>query len=143
MPIGLIRDPTGIISQGPEPGGASTVDLLFQTFLRVRTVAKVMREFNDRGPELPRRNRHGDLRWARATTAAVPALLKNPACGGAFFYGRTRLRKPPDGRSPTKASRSTEQWRLVEGPLPCLYSARLSLTIPLRWPNEAPSLQPL
>ncbi|WP_340671898.1 recombinase family protein [Bradyrhizobium ottawaense] len=73
-----------------------------ENFLKVRTVAKVMREFNDRGLELPRRDRHSDLHWARATTSAVAAFLRNSAYAGAFVYGRTRLRKPSDGRLPTK-----------------------------------------
>jgi Recombinase/Recombinase zinc beta ribbon domain len=76
-------------------------------------VAKVMREFNGRGLELPRRDRHGDLNWARATTSAVAAILKNPAYAGAFVYGRTRLRKLPDGRSPMKARKPIDQWRFV------------------------------
>ena len=63
-------------------------------FLKFRTVAKVMRVLNDRGLDLPRRDRHGDQRWARATVASVAAILKNPAYAGAFVYGRTRMRTP-------------------------------------------------
>src|SRR5438067_3709106 len=37
--------------------------LLFETFLKVRTAAQVMRAFVGRGLALPRRDRHGDLRW--------------------------------------------------------------------------------
>jgi hypothetical protein len=48
-----------------------------------------MREFNDRGLELPRRDRHGNLHWARATTSAVAAILKNPAYAGAGTRSRT------------------------------------------------------
>ena len=50
-----------------------------------------MRVLNGRGLDLPRRDRHGDLRWARATVSAVAAILKNPAYAGAFVYGRTRI----------------------------------------------------
>ena len=87
--------------------------LVFQTFLKVRTVAKVMRVLNDRGLDLPRRDRHGDLRWARATISAVAAILKNPAYAGAFVYGRTRLRKPSDGKIGKKVARPIEEWRIV------------------------------
>ncbi|WFU31378.1 recombinase family protein [Bradyrhizobium brasilense] len=79
----------------------------------MRTIAKVMREFNDRGLGLPRRNRHGDLHWARATTSAVAAILKNPAYAGVFVYGRTRLRKPSDAKLPTKVPKPIEQWRII------------------------------
>jgi hypothetical protein len=73
-----------------------------------------MRVLNDRGLELPRRDRHGDLRWARATVSAVAAILKNPAYTGAFVYGRTRVRTVArEGASPTKAARPMEEWRIV------------------------------
>jgi DNA invertase Pin-like site-specific DNA recombinase len=113
LPIGLVRDPSGVVVKDPNLEVQERLDLLFETFLKLRTVAKVMREFNDRGLELPRRDHHGDLRWARATTSAVAAILKNPAYAGAFVYGRTRLCKPPDGRSPAKAPRPIDQWRIV------------------------------
>ncbi|MDI2111666.1 recombinase family protein, partial [Bradyrhizobium sp. Mp64] len=91
LPIGLVRDPSGVVVKDPNLEVQERLELLFETFLKLRTVAKVMREFNHRGLELPRRNRHGDLHWARATTSAVAAILKNPAYAGAFVYGRTRL----------------------------------------------------
>jgi DNA invertase Pin-like site-specific DNA recombinase len=104
LPIGLVRDPSGVVVKDPNLEVQERLALLFATFLKLRTVAKVMREFNDRGLELPRRDRHGDLMWCRATTSAVAAILKNPAYAGAFVYGRTRLRKPSDGKSAMKAA---------------------------------------
>jgi DNA invertase Pin-like site-specific DNA recombinase len=113
LPIGLVRDPSGIVVKDPNLEVQERLELLFQMFLKVRTVAKVMREFNGRGLELPRRDRHGDLTWARATTSAVAAILKNPAYAGAFVYGRTRLRKPSDGKSAMKAAKPIGEWRIV------------------------------
>ncbi|MFW8584063.1 hypothetical protein ACOJBM_01260 [Rhizobium beringeri] len=37
-----------------------------------------MRVLNDRDLPLPRRDRFGELRWARATVSAVARILKNP-----------------------------------------------------------------
>lgn len=113
LPIGLVRDSTGIVTKDPNLEVQERLELLFQTFLKVRTIAKVMREFNNRGLDLPRRDRHGELHWARATTSAVASTLKNPAYAGAFVYGRTRLRRPTNERSPTKARQPIEQWRFV------------------------------
>jgi hypothetical protein len=88
--------------------------LVFEMFLKFRTVAKVMRVLNNRGLDLPRRDRHGDLRWARATICSVAAILKNPAYAGAFVYGRTRMRAlARDGGSRAKAPRPIEEWRIV------------------------------
>ncbi|RWN94500.1 recombinase family protein [Mesorhizobium sp.] len=69
---------------------------------------------NDRGLDLPRRDRHGDLRWSRATVSAVSSILKNPACAGAFVDGRTRIRTAGrDGASSVKVPRPMEEWRFV------------------------------
>jgi len=113
LPVGLVRDPSGVVVKDPNLEVQTRIALLFETFLKVRTVAKVMREFNDCGLELPRRDRHGDLHWARATTSAVATVLKNPAYAGAFVYGRTRLRKAAGGKSAMKAAKPIEDWRVL------------------------------
>ena len=114
LPVGLVRDPSGLVVKDPNIEVQQRLELLFQTFLRLRTVAKVMRLFNGQGLDLPRRNRHGDVIWVRATVAAVAAILKNPAYAGAFVYGRTRLREPrSEGRSAMKAPRPMGEWRII------------------------------
>jgi DNA invertase Pin-like site-specific DNA recombinase len=113
LPIGLVRDPTGVVVKDPNVEVQERLELLFETFLKLRTVAKVMREFNERVLELPRRNRQGDLHWTRATASAVASTLKNPAYAGAFVYGRTQMRKPSDGKSPMAAGRPIDQWHFV------------------------------
>src|SRR5215467_2982564 len=114
LPVGLVRDPSGLVVKDPNIEVQQRLELLFQTFLRLRTVAKVMRLFNGQGLDLPRRDRHGDVIWVRATVAAVAAILKNPAYAGAFVYGRTRLREPrSEGRSAMKAPRPMGEWRII------------------------------
>ncbi len=73
-----------------------------------------MRVRNERGLDLPRRDRHGDLRWTRATVSAISSILKNPAYAGAFVYGRTRTR--PAARESgvaAKVPRPIGDWRIV------------------------------
>jgi DNA invertase Pin-like site-specific DNA recombinase len=110
LPVGLVRDPSGVVLREPNVEVQERLELVFQTFLKFRTVAKVMRVLNGRGLDLPRRDRFGDLRWARATVAAVAAILKNPAYAGAFVYGRTRTH--PTVRN-AKTPRPIEEWRIV------------------------------
>ena len=47
-----------------------------------------MRRLTAEHLDLPRRDRHGDLRRIRATVLAVTRILKNPAHAGASVYGR-------------------------------------------------------
>jgi DNA invertase Pin-like site-specific DNA recombinase len=114
LPVGLVRDPTGAVVKDPNIEVQERLALVFDTFLKLRSVIKVMRMFNSRGLDLPRRDRHGDLHWAAATTSAVAMILKNPAYAGAFVYGRTRLRKASgDGRPPMKKPKPIEDWRVI------------------------------
>lgn len=114
LPIGLMRDPSGIVVKDPDMAIQERLGLVFDMFLKFRTVAKVMRLLNERGLDLPRRGRHGDLCWARATICSVAAILKNPAYAGAFVYGRTRMRElMREGASRAKAPRPIEEWRIV------------------------------
>jgi DNA invertase Pin-like site-specific DNA recombinase len=114
LPIGLVRDPSGVVTKDPDMAVQERLGLVFEMFLKFRTVAKVMRLLNERGLDLPRRDRHGDLRWARSTISSVAAILKNPAYAGAFVYGRTRMRElAREGGSRAKMPRPIEEWRIV------------------------------
>jgi DNA invertase Pin-like site-specific DNA recombinase len=114
LPIGLLRDPSGIVVKDPDLAVQERLELVFEMFLKFRTVAKVMRVLNDRGLDLPRRDHHGDPRWARATVASVASILKNPAYAGAFVYGRTRMHTPVrEGAAKAKARRRIDEWRIV------------------------------
>lgn len=114
LPIGLLRDPTDVVVKDPDLAVQGRLELVFEMFLKFRTVAKVMRVLNERDLHLPRRDRHGDLRWARATISSVASILKNPAYAGAFVYGRTRMRTPVrEGALKAKAPRPLDEWRIV------------------------------
>jgi hypothetical protein len=114
LPIGLMRDLSGVVVKDPDLAVQERLELVFEMFVRFRTVAKVMRVLNQRGLNLPRRDRHGDLRWARATVSSVASILKNPAYAGTFVYGRTRMRAPVrEGASKAKTPRPLDEWRIV------------------------------
>lgn len=114
LPVGLSRDPGGVVVKDPDIEVQGRLGLVFETFLRYRTVAKVMRILNARSLDLPRRDRHGDLRWAKATLASVSTILRNPAYAGAFVYGRTQMRKTDrEGSGAGKMPRPMGQWRVI------------------------------
>src|SRR3954452_11805986 len=76
LPAGLVRDASGVVTKDPDQEIQVRVALVFATFLEVRTAMAVMRTLQARGLTLPRRDRHGDIRWRPATLPAVVGMLK-------------------------------------------------------------------
>jgi DNA invertase Pin-like site-specific DNA recombinase len=112
LPVGLARDPLGRVVKRPDREVQDRIGLVFATFLRVRSLAKVVRSFNDQNVLVPRRDRFGDVAWRRPTVASVGTILKNPAYAGSFVYGRTRtLRTGPDHHAVQKPLPASE-WRI-------------------------------
>jgi recombinase len=112
LPAGLVRDPSGVVIQDPDQEVRSRIALVFTTFLRQRTAVQVARTFHACGLALPRRDIHGDIRWRRATIAAITTILHNPAYAGAFAYGRIRSGSAGTGGR-RERQRSTTEWRIV------------------------------
>src|SRR3954454_14783357 len=114
LPIGLVRDASGVVTKDPDQEIQVRIALVFATFLEVRTAMAVMRTLQAHGLTLPRRDRHGDIRWRPATLPAVVGMLKNPAYAGMFVYGRTRLGpSATPGARPVQLPRPNEGWRFV------------------------------
>lgn len=111
LPVGLVRDPTGIVRKDPNQEVQSRLDLIFSTFLQVKSASKVLRHFNDQGLVIPRRDRFGDIHWKNPSVPAIIEILKNPAYAGAFVYGRTRTLRPP-GRRPQQKKLPIDEWRI-------------------------------
>jgi DNA invertase Pin-like site-specific DNA recombinase len=104
LPIGLSRDTLGRVVKHPDMEVQSRITLVFDTFLRVRTISQVLGYLNDQGLSIPSRDRFGDVVWRQPTLASVSKMLRNPAYGGAFVYGRTRM-MPSSGSSRSFARR--------------------------------------
>jgi DNA invertase Pin-like site-specific DNA recombinase len=113
LPIGLVRDLSGVVIKDPNLEVQERIALVFGSFLQLRTTVRVTRALDARGLTLPRRDRHGETRWKRPTTTAVSAILRNPAYAGAFVYGRTCLRTRRPGAWPGKVRRPDHEWRIV------------------------------
>ena len=97
LPVGLIRDSLGRVVKRPDREVQDRIDLVFATFLRARSLAGVVRSFNNQDMHVPRRDAFGDVVWRRPTVSSVGAILKNPAYAGSYVYGRTRsVRTGPD-----------------------------------------------
>src|SRR6516162_5670551 len=112
LPVGLARDPLGRVVKRPDREVQDRISLVFATFLRVRSLAKVVRSFNDQDLLVPRRNPFSDVVWRQPTVSSIGAILKNPAYAGSFVYGRTRtVKASPDQRAVQKPLPESE-WRI-------------------------------
>src|SRR5437899_161174 len=90
LPVGLVRDALDRVHKDPNQEIQDRLDLIFTTFLRLRSASKVLGFLMTHDLLLPRRDRFGDVIWKKPTGAAILQILKNPAYAGAFVYGRTR-----------------------------------------------------
>src|SRR3954447_9025564 len=113
LPAGLVREVGGVVVKNPDREVQSRLELIFATFLRVRSANKVLRVLNERGLSIPRRGRFGDTVWRSPTVPAILAVLKNPAYAGAFVYGRSRSVRTTLAARAAQKKLPCEQWRIV------------------------------
>jgi DNA invertase Pin-like site-specific DNA recombinase len=113
LPIGLVRDAIGKVHKDPNREIQDRLDLVFTTFLRLRSASKVLQFLNAHDLGLPRRDRFGDVVWKKPTVAAILQILKNPAYAGAFVYGKTRsIRKDPTSPHTQEVRLPMDQWKI-------------------------------
>lgn len=113
LPIGLVRDAADRVHKDPNQEIQDRLDLIFATFLRLRSASKVLGFLNTHDLMLPRRDRFGDVMWKKPTGAAILQILKNPAYAGVFVYGRTRtLRKEATSLRARQIRLPLEEWKI-------------------------------
>ena len=113
LPIGLVRNAIGKVHKDPHREIQDRLDLIFTTFLRLRSASKVLQFLNAHDLCLPRRDRFGDVVWKKPTVAAILQILKNPAYAGAFVYGKTRsVRKDPTSPHTQEVRLPMDQWKI-------------------------------
>src|SRR3954471_9000222 len=77
LPIGLVRDASGVVTKDPDQEIRARIALVFATFLEVRSAGQPLRALLDHALLLPRRDRYGTIRWRPPTVSAIIAILKN------------------------------------------------------------------
>jgi DNA invertase Pin-like site-specific DNA recombinase len=113
LPVGLVRDGLDRVHKDPHQEVQDRLDLVFTTFLRLRSESPVLGFLNAQDLLLPRRDRFGDVVWKKPTVAIILQILKNPAYAGAFVYGRTRsLPRDPAALRSKQVRLPIEQWRI-------------------------------
>ncbi len=112
LPVGLVRDALERVHKDPNQEIQDRLDLIFTTFLRLRSASKVLGFLNAHELGIPRRDRFGDVIWKKPTGAAILQILKNPAYAGAFVYGRTRsTRRDPNALHSKQVRLPMDEWK--------------------------------
>jgi DNA invertase Pin-like site-specific DNA recombinase/predicted DNA-binding transcriptional regulator AlpA len=116
LPAGLLRRDDGVVVKDPNLQVQQAIDLVFHTFLELKSAAKVVRHFNEHAVRIPKRHRNDEIIWRLPTLAAVIGVLRNPAYAGAFVYGKTRTVRKFDGQGssrPQQKRREMNEWSVI------------------------------
>lgn len=115
LPAGLLRLEDGRAVKDPDLQVQQAIELVFRSFVELKSTSKVVRHFNEHGLRIPRRHRNEETVWRLATLAAIVGILRNPAYAGAFVYGRTRTVRKLDGDAaqPQQQRRAMNEWSVI------------------------------
>jgi DNA invertase Pin-like site-specific DNA recombinase len=113
LPAGLVRLEDGRVIKDPNLQIQGAINLIFRTFLELKSAAKVVRHFNQHGVRIPKHPPSQDIVWRQASIAGIVCALRNPAYAGAFVYGRTQLVRKPGKNFPSQRRRDINDWSVI------------------------------
>ena len=118
LPIGFVYDEENNVVLDPDQQVQQCIRLIFSLFHRTGSAYALLRHFRNEGLLFPLRPLYGpnrnELMWVSLQRCTVMRILNNPRYAGAYFFGRTRGRRRPDGGRPS-SSRTVprEQWHAL------------------------------
>lgn len=120
VPTGYLRQPSGEVALDPDQQVRAVVELIFEQFDRIGSIAGVLRYLVQNGLEIGVRLRTGPdigrLEWRRPQRGLVGDILRNPIYAGAYVYGRRRTdpRRKQPGRPGTGRSTlvAPDRWQV-------------------------------
>ncbi|MBN2526554.1 MAG: recombinase family protein [Deltaproteobacteria bacterium] len=91
------------------------INLIFDSFIKLKTAAKVLRHFRDNHLYIPKRHRNDETVWCSPSLSKIAGVLKNPAYAGAFVYGKTKtVNTPgPDGLHQSQKRKEIDEWTVI------------------------------
>jgi DNA invertase Pin-like site-specific DNA recombinase len=92
LPTGLFRLENNTVIKDPDEQVRQVIELVFDTFSRLKSGSQVLQYLRWEKILLPRRQirgpEAGNVVWKPPSAAAIYSILTNPAYAGAFVYGR-------------------------------------------------------
>ncbi len=115
-PLGYEKQ-NGRLLKTPDLRVQQAIALIFKKFLELGSVRQTLSWFLDEGLELPAIRYEDGVRrieWRRPQYTTVLQLLKNPAYGGIYVYGRTKMKQVfENGRLRKQQQRvESDQWQV-------------------------------
>ena len=113
LPVGLIYDPLDRVALDPDVQVRESVQCLFDTFRRTGSATATVRHFRQENILFPARGRgapqKGPVFWQPLTHSRALKMLHNPRYAGAFVFGRSVVRRSPDG-SASRVRVAQDEW---------------------------------
>lgn len=111
LPIGFLYDDAGRVVLDPDQQVQETLHLFFRTFRRIGTALGTVKYFERQNLAFPKRSpwSRRPAQWGKLDFSTAWRLLGNPRYAGIYFFGATRQRRLPDGRS-IVAQRPRGEW---------------------------------
>ena len=113
LPAGLIRLDAGRVVKDPDAEVRHRLELIFNSFMQLKSASKVVRHFMTNQLQVPKRHRNDKTVWRMATASGISSILRNPAYAGVFVYGRTRSVRPIDHARAQQRRRKQEDWTVI------------------------------
>ena len=93
IPIGFVRDGSSL-RKDPDRQVQNALGLVFSRFLEHGSARQATQALRDEAVRLPsRRSGSDEVLWSEVTYQRVHSILRNPAMGGAYAYGRQRTER--------------------------------------------------
>jgi DNA invertase Pin-like site-specific DNA recombinase len=115
LPAGLLRQEDGRVVKDSDLQVQQAINLIFDSFIKLKTAAKVLRHFRDNHLRIPKRHRNDETVWCSPSLSKIVSALKNPAYAGAFVYGKTKtVNTPgPDGLHQSQKRKEIDEWTVI------------------------------
>jgi DNA invertase Pin-like site-specific DNA recombinase/predicted DNA-binding transcriptional regulator AlpA len=115
LPAGLVRQEDGSVVKDPDLQVQQAIDVVFDSFVKLKTAAKVLRHFRDKHLTIPKRHRNDETVWCAPSLSKIIGVLKNPAYAGAFVYGKTKTinTRGPDGMRQSQKRKEIDEWSVI------------------------------
>ena len=116
LPIGFVYTTEGKVIQDPDKQIRQSIAVLFEAFRRTGSASGTVKYYKDHGLQFPCRLQSGPNKgqvvWSNLVHSKVIQILHNVRYAGAFFYGRVKSWKLPDGTTKYKIL-PQDQWHAL------------------------------